>query len=63
LGSDGIVSNSKIRNDNIILDYRNIGGFMIWPVHSGGINFRKNRFNDRIDLTMKEIKKYYYTQI
>lgn len=59
LGSDGIVSHSKIKNDKIILDYRTIGGFMIWPVHSGGINFRKNRFNDRIDLTMQEIKKYY----
>lgn len=32
---------------------------MLWPSHKGGINFRKNRFNDRFDYTLKEIQKYY----
>jgi len=44
MGSDVILSINKLEKGENIVDYRKIGGFMIWPAHCGGINFNKNRF-------------------
>lgn len=57
LGSDGLMSISKCV-DGIKL-HKYIGGFALWPSHSGGINFRKNRYKDDIFKTLHDIEMFY----
>ena len=61
LGTDALLSNKKnlVNGYRYIREFRYAGGFAIWPSHRGGINFRKNRYNDNIFLTLDDIEKYY----
>lgn len=58
LGSDSLLSIGKSEGEDILM-HRFAGGFILWPSHRGGINFRKNRYNDDIFLTLDDISKYY----
>lgn len=60
LGSDGLLSFSKRKNESIY-EHRYIGGFALWPSHRGGINFRKNRYHDDIFKTLTDIHTFYET--
>ena len=57
LGSDGLMSIGKCNDD--IEKHKNIGGFALWPSHRGGINFRKNRYQDDIFKTLEDIEMFY----
>lgn len=57
LGSDGLMSISKCTDS--IEQHKEIGGFALWPSHSGGINFRKNRYKDDIVKTLYDIEMFY----
>ena len=57
LGADGLMSISKCNDD--IEKHKNIGGFALWPSHRGGINFRKNRYQDDIFKTLEDIEMFY----
>ena len=57
LGSDGLMSISKCTDS--IEQHKEIGGFALWPSHSGGINFRKNRYKDDIFKTLYDIEMFY----
>lgn len=57
LGSDGLMSIGKCGIEKIY-SHKFIGGFALWPSHRGGINFRKNRYNDDIFLTLDDINKF-----
>lgn len=57
LGSDGLMSISKCADS--IEQHKEIGGFALWPSHSGGINFRKNRYKDDIFRTLHDIEMFY----
>lgn len=59
LGTDALLSINKYSGSADIRDFRYAGGFALWPSHRGGINFRKNRYNDDIFLTLEDIEKYY----
>lgn len=61
LGSDCLLSKNKCVGD--IKEHRYIGGFALWPSHRGGINFRKNWYNDDIFKTLEDIEKFYLNTV
>ena len=58
LGSDGVISVRKCGENNIE-QHKFIGGFVLWPSHKGGINFRKNRYKDDLFKTLKDVERFY----